>query len=119
MDSSLQAIRRLVVLASGREVSPIGCGFHGPIVSADANSASDEGAHSLQSGKPQRVIASKRFDSQPDPQQRVSAPWVMVALVKCKFSFSLWPFGRNFGMLLSPGLGKHLCAEGPALSTLW
>ena len=45
--------------------------------------------------------------------------WVTVALVKCKFSFSLWPFGRNFEMLLSPGLGKHLCAEGPVLSTLW
>ena len=108
-----------MVLASEREVSPIGCRFHGPLVSAEAISASDEGAHSLQSGKPQRVIASKRFDSQPDPQQRVSAPWVTVALVKCKFLFSLSLFGRGFLSLLSPGLEKHLCAEGPALSTLW
>ena len=41
-----------------------------------------------------------------------------VALVICKLSFSLLPFGRGFLSLLSPGLGNHLCAEGPALSTI-
>ena len=41
-----------------------------------------------------------------------------VALVKCKFLFSLSLFGRSFQSLISPGLAEHLCAEDPALSTL-